>query len=228
MDELGVKTLNPEGLAAASLLTEKLEEDIVLGYFHPRERLVEDQLMMRFTAKRHVVRQALIELSRIGLVERHPNRGAVVVDLKPADVEQIYYMRELLEAAAIKLMPLPIGAKAIAPLVEIQKRHDDATNRGDARLMFRINIEFHREMFSYCGNQYLADAIEQFGQKSHGVRSLAITKANYNRRAGEDHWKIIRALKSGDLEKLLDLSSAHIRASKDAYIEAYRVRFGNT
>ena len=228
MVELGIKGLTPESLADASLLVEKLEEEIVLGYLHPRERLIEEQLAVRFEAKRHVVRDALIELSRIGLVDRHPNRGASVVDLKPTDVEQIYYMREMLEANAIGLMPLPISHKVLAPLVRIQERHDAATRAGDARSMFRINIEFHREMFSYCGNRYLCDAIEQFGQKSHGVRSLAITQAGYNRRAGEDHWKIIKAFKSSDREKLLKLSRAHIGASRDAYIAAYRSRFGDS
>ena len=36
-----------------------LEEEIVLGVLHPRERLVEDELMARFSTKRHVVRQAV-------------------------------------------------------------------------------------------------------------------------------------------------------------------------
>jgi len=39
-----------------------LEEEIVLGFLHPRERLVEDDLLERFGLKRHVVRQVLVEL----------------------------------------------------------------------------------------------------------------------------------------------------------------------
>jgi len=221
-----LRLVSSDGSSASATLARALEEDIVLGYFHPRERLVEDQLIVRFNVKRHVVREALIELNRIGLVERHPNRGASVVDLKPIEVEQIYDMRLLLEESAIQRMPLPMSPAMLQPLTEIQRRHDTATEAGDARLMFRINIEFHREMFSHCGNRHLAETIEQFGQKSHGVRSLAIMQAGYNRRAAEEHWRIIRALKSGDRSKLLNLSRAHITASRDAYIQAYRARFG--
>lgn len=212
--------------ASVKSIVAALEEDIVLGHLHPRERLIEDQLMVRFDAKRHIVRQALSELDRMGLLERHPNRGAAVTDLSPQEVEHIYELRELLEAAAIRRMPLPLDATALAALTEIQRRHDDATAAADLRAIFRVNIEFHRAMFANCGNPHLAAATEQYGQKAHGIRSLAIARTNYAATAARDHWKIIRALKAGDRKKLLTVSLNHIRASKIAYIEDYRARFG--
>ena len=50
----------------------------MLGRLHPRERLIEDELMRRFGVKRHVVRRGLADLERMGVVERVPNRGAMV------------------------------------------------------------------------------------------------------------------------------------------------------
>lgn len=55
------------------LVVSTLEEDIVLGRLHPRERLVEDDLMRRFSVKRHVIRQALSDLEQMAVVERAPN-----------------------------------------------------------------------------------------------------------------------------------------------------------
>jgi len=57
-----------------------LEEDIIFGRLAPRERLVEDQLMQRFGAKRHVVRQAIAGLERMQIVSRELNKGARVRD----------------------------------------------------------------------------------------------------------------------------------------------------
>ena len=214
------------GAAPVRAVVAALEEDIVFGHLHPRERLVEDQLMLRFSAKRHVVREALAELDRMGLVERHPNRGAAVTDLTPEAVEHIYEMREMLEAAAFRRMPLPLDADMIAALSEIQRRHDAAAAAGDLRALFRLNIEFHRVEFSACGNPHLAAAIEQHGQKAHGIRSFAVARTGYAETAAREHWKIIRALKPGDRDKLIALSLRHIRASKISYIAAYRARFG--
>jgi DNA-binding GntR family transcriptional regulator len=59
-------------------VSDELEEQIVLGVLHPRERLVEDDLCERFNLKRHVARQVLAEVERRGLVERRKNVGALV------------------------------------------------------------------------------------------------------------------------------------------------------
>ncbi len=84
-----------------------LEEDIVLGRLHPRERLVEDELIARLGGTRHLVRQALMELDRIGLIDRIPNRGALVRSYTADEVEHLYVLRELLETKAASLIPLP-------------------------------------------------------------------------------------------------------------------------
>jgi DNA-binding GntR family transcriptional regulator len=220
----GNPELPPPGEPVRALVT-ALEEDIVLGHLHSRERLVEDQLMERFAAKRHVVRAALAELDRMGLVERNPNRGAAVTDLVPREVEHIYEMRELLEAAALERMPLPLDGNSLATLTAIQHRHDAAAAAGDLRAIFRLNIEFHRAVFAACGNPHLVAAIDLHGQKAHAVRSFAIAKSNYAHTAVADHWKIIRALETGERKTLVEVSIDHIRAAKIGYIQAYRARF---
>jgi DNA-binding GntR family transcriptional regulator len=202
-----------------------LEEDIVLGQLHPRERLIEDDLMVRFQAKRHVVRQALSELDRMGLAERPPNRSVAVKDLKPAEVEEIYAMRTLLETAAANQMPLPLDPALLEQLVDAQTRHDAAALRRDVRALFRINIEFHRLLFSQCGNAHLADTIDLFGKKAHAVRSLSITRPEQIKSAGDEHWQMIDSLKAGDRPRLVCLLGAHISVAKNAYIDAYHVRF---
>ena len=68
----------------------QVEEDIVLGRLHPRQRLVEQDLAERFSTHRAVIRQVLADLDRKGLVERVPNRGATVKDLLPIDVCLLY------------------------------------------------------------------------------------------------------------------------------------------
>lgn len=210
---------------SAPQIVQALEEDIVFGRVHPRERLIENDLMDRFRAKRHVVRQALAELARIGLTERLPGRSVSVKDLKPADVEQVYAMRELLETAAARWMPLPADAELVAKLTTIQRNHDAAASRRDIRSVFRINIMFHDVLFANCGNQYLAEQIELFGKKAHAVRSFSITRAEHLKSAGGDHWEMIKALQKGDRAALVAICRDHIQVSKDAYIEAYKSRF---
>jgi DNA-binding GntR family transcriptional regulator len=221
-------TIANRGLSAQRAvhsIVEQLEEDIVLGFLHPRERLVEDSLIERFGAKRYAVREALARLERIGLVERLPNRGAMVRALTPSEVEDIYAVREILETAAASEVLRRVTPEIVDRLAQLQRRHDQAANDGDPRVAFRANIEFHRAFFSVCDNAQLVEAIEQFGQKAHCIRSVSITRQEYLERSRNEHWLMIQALRDRDEDKLIAICRAHIRVAKDTYIESYRRRF---
>lgn len=202
----------PHNLAAV------IEEEIVLGWLQPRERLVEEELAARYGVKRHAVREAIFTLERIGLVERVPNKGAVVRMLRAADVEQIYAVREALETLAATLIPLPAAPDLIARLEDIQERHSAAVKSGDARAAFRANLAFHDLLFAGCGNPHLAEAIRSFAQKVHGVRSYTAGDPAYLLRARDEHVAIIEALRLGDRDRLVALCKNHLGPSRDIYI----------
>src|SRR3984957_3950085 len=109
--------------ALANVIAARLEEDIVLGRRHPRERLIEQDLCDRFNTHRGDVRFALFELEKKGLIQRIPNRGAMVRDLTPKEVTEIYAVREELEVMAARILPCPVAAGDIAKLDEIQRKH---------------------------------------------------------------------------------------------------------
>jgi len=211
--------------ASVQSLVNRLEEDIVLGYLHPRERLVEDVLIERFAAKRYAVRDALARLERLGLVERQPNRGAMVRALTPRDVEEIYGVREILELAAAREVARRATAEDVQRVIDAQLQHDHAVCNADPKSAFRANIGFHQAFFSACGNAELSRAINLYGQKAHAVRSFSIGTSDNLARSREEHWAIIDALKARDEQQLLTVCRDHIRVARDAYIASYRHRF---
>ena len=202
-----------------------LQEDIVLGRLAPGARLIEEELAERFRTKRHVLREAFVELERFGLIERRRNRGASVRQLTPQDVSQIYAVREILERAAAAQIALPLPKEKLEPIERAQKRHDAAVEAGDAKAVFRANFEFHDALFAACGNPYLAAAIEDFRKKTHVVWSFAIIKPEYFRNAQREHRAMLRALRDGERRKLIELCAAHLDISRQAYQQTHRLRF---
>ena len=184
-------------------LVAALQEDIVLGRLAPGARLVEEELTQRFHTKRHVLREAFIELERFGLIERRPNRGASVRQLTLEDVNQIYAVREILERAAAARMVF--DKKHYQAIEAAQERHDAAVEAGDAKAVFRANFEFHDTLFAACGNPYLAAAIDDFRRKTHVVWSYAIVKPEYLRNAQLEHRDMLLALREGDRKRLIEL-----------------------
>ncbi len=204
-------------------LVAALQEDIVLGRLAPGARLVEEELTQRFHTKRHVLREAFVELERFGLIERRPNRGASVRQLTLEDVNQIYAVREILERAAAARMVF--DKKHYQAIEAAQERHDAAVEAGDAKAVFRANFEFHDTLFAACGNPYLAAAIDDFRRKTHVVWSYAIVKPEYFRNAQREHRAMLRALREGDRKRLIELCAAHLDISRQAYLLTHRLRF---
>jgi DNA-binding GntR family transcriptional regulator len=202
-----------------------LQEDIVLGRLAPGARLVEEDLASRLETKRHVLRQAFVELERFGLIERKRNRGASVRQLMLEDVAQIYAVREILERAAAAQIPFPVAKAGLKKIEDAQRRHDAAVQAGDAKAVFRANFEFHNALFATCGNAYLAAAIEDFRKKTQVVWSYAIVKPEYFRNAQREHKAMLKALSQGNRRKLIELCAAHLDISRHAYVETHRLRF---
>ncbi|MGW9329823.1 GntR family transcriptional regulator [Bosea sp. NPDC055594] len=201
-----------------------LEEEIVLGWLLPRERLIEEELAERLDVKRHVVREALAELERVGLVERVPNRGAFVKLLDPVEVRQIYLVREALETLAAEQIPLSAPDGLLSQLEKIQGVHSAAVASGDARAAFRANMIFHEALFAACGNPHLVELIQTMAQKVHGARSITAASAEHLALARDEHLGMIEAIKAGDRVRLVALCRKHLGPSRDAYIAAAEAR----
>lgn len=207
-------------------IVRSLEEDIVFGVFHPKEKLTEDGLLKSFGVKRHVIREVLAQLDSMGLVERVPQRGAYVRELTPKEVIEIYDVREILEVAAATRTPLPAPKLVVEALKRIQDEHSEAIEQNDLRQVFRVNIRFHQEQFSACGNAKLAQSIPEYAQKAHSIRAIKYSEPGYLRQLEREHRQIIKAMQGKNREALIEIVRNHLPASRDAYLRAYALRHG--
>ena len=212
--------------AAAVLIARSIEEDIVLGRRQPRERLVEQDLSDVFHTHRGDVRLALFELEKKGLVERIPNRGAMVRGLTPSEVTEIYAVREEVEVMAVRIIPFPVSTADIARLEELQRQHAKAIANCEMLTVFYSNLRFHQALFGLCGNACLIETIDLLAQKVYGIRSYANAFPEQLDRARRDHLDMIRALRDSQREELIALTRRHLKPSPQAYIQAYERRFG--
>ena len=213
--------------ALAHVVATRLEEEIVLGRRHPRERLIEQDLCERFATHRGDVRLALFELEKKGLIERIRNRGAIVRDLTPKEVTEVYAVREELEVMAARILPFPVAAADLARLEALQKKHSAAVDAGDMLGVFYANLHFHQALFGLCGNACLIETIEQLAQKVYGIRSYANASPQVLERARRDHLDMIKALRASRGEELIALTRRHLKPQPEAYIRAYERRFGS-
>src|SRR5580692_8548843 len=218
--------ISPAREPAAAIIAKRIEEDIVLGRRQPRERLIEQDLCDLFRTHRGDVRLALFELEKKGLVERIPNRGAMVRGLTPLEVREIYAVREELEVLAVRIIPFPVAASDIEKLEELQRQHAAAIAKGEMLNVFYSNLRFHGALFGLCGNACLIETIDLLAQKVYGIRSYANAFPESLDRAHRDHLDMIKALRASRRDELIELTRRHLKPSPEAYIRAYEQRFG--
>ena len=222
---LGQKTVVTFMLSNGDIVR-NLEEDIVFGVFHPKERLTEEDLIARFGLKRHVVRDMLSQLDSMGLVVRVPNRGAYVRELTPQEVIEIYEVREILEVAAALRTPLPAPKAVIKVLKKIQDEHSEAIANHDLRKVFRLNIQFHYQQFLAGQNTKLVQSIMEYARQAHLIRAIKYSEPGYLQKVERDHRQIIKAMEGKNHDSLVEVVRNHLPDSRDAYLRTYAARHG--
>ena len=70
-----------------------IQRQIAQGVYRPGDRIVETQLAREMNVSQAPVREALLELAAMGLVEERPYSGTFVRHLKASDIEDIYNTR---------------------------------------------------------------------------------------------------------------------------------------
>ena len=83
-------------------VTEDLLREVVQGRWRPGQHLVTRALAEHYGVSHTPIREALIALAGIGVVDLLPNRGAVVKRVSSNDVREICQVRRALECEAIR------------------------------------------------------------------------------------------------------------------------------
>jgi DNA-binding GntR family transcriptional regulator len=137
----------------------RLRDGIISGKFRPGDRLNESKLARQYGVSRIPVREALMQLQEQGLVMNHPRRGMFVNSLSEEDTQRINSLRIILESEAIKLCRAHFSSQMEASLTRIvseMERWDSGSELDAAAL----DLEFHRTIWRYSGNPYLARTLD--------------------------------------------------------------------
>lgn len=134
--------------------TERIEQAILRGVLFPNERLVEQDLAVRFQANRGAIRTALAVLEQKNLVVRERNRGARVRAVTEKEAIEIMELRGAIEALIARHAALNVDEAGLAELRTQLKGMEDAAAAGDLYGYSSLNTIFHSSIarLSQCHN----------------------------------------------------------------------------
>jgi DNA-binding GntR family transcriptional regulator len=198
---------------------ESLKIDIMRGAYKPREHLVERELAKRYGVSRTPIREAIRKLDVLGLVNIIDNQGATVKDFSRQDIDNLFYVRLILEREAAKLACSYVTAADIEFLANINEKLLRAKSSDDFSLMVENDQDFHLTLCRYSRNPILVKMIEDLRIKSYPVSYFFWKTSRELQKSLSEHREIINALKNRDKAKLRSLITKNLNKSRLRYVK---------
>jgi DNA-binding GntR family transcriptional regulator len=194
--------------------------DVFSGRVRAGDHLVTQDLAERFQVSHTPVREALIALSGMGIIDLLPNRGAIVRKISVQEVREVCQVRRILECEATRLA---CGRIALADLDELAtdlRKMKAIRNPGPSFIpeARSIDTRLHDLIAESCGNAFLAHEIGRLKMLFRAFRDVAWehdeARNDFRRLAQEsgEHLAIVEALRKGDPHSARRAMSRHIRS----------------
>lgn len=195
----------------ASLLTA-----IFKGQLREGDWLNAQQLAAQFGVSATPVREALVEMAAVGIVEMQHNRGTVVRPFGPVQLQDIYHLRRVLETEATRCACGQIPAET---LTELKREMTEllgnrrAANWSDRAM--KSDRQLHELIAKHCGSQRLAEEIARYHTLIQCIRDAVGNQSAAQQRALTEHLAIIQPLVKGQAERAAAAMAGHIQNTAD-------------
>ena len=203
-------------------LFDTLMVGIITGKFKAGQRLIERDLVAEFGLSRTPVREAIRKLENLGLVQCFRNKGAVVADFTPRDIEDLYLLRINLERLAGRFSFSNLGKNEIGRLKEINRQLQLCLKGSNLLQLIEKDKQFHHVIYEASGNRFLVEVLEQLRLKCYIVAYYAWADLNRVKLSIDGHREIIKSLKEKNREKFQNLLEQQLVSAKAYYLENLR------
>jgi DNA-binding GntR family transcriptional regulator len=199
-------------------VVDAIRQAIFSGKLRPGESLLELQLAKDFRVSQTTVREALMQLERLGLVRRFPNRGTRVTELTSKEVRERLDVRVQLECfAAVQAAP-SIDRPTAGRLGELADLIGSAIERKDYAVSAQADLEFHRTIWNRSGNETLSETLLQVCAPMLAFVSILRSRGDDNSRIVlHSHREIIDALLNGNPARIRATVENHFAGSYESF-----------
>jgi len=183
--------------------------------FPPGTQLREADLVRDLGVSRTPIREAFNQLSKEGMVEIIPRRGAFVKLWTKEEVVEILVIREVLEGLAARLATRRLDSQAIDNLEGCIKGYVD----GEIEEYSQADRLFHEGIINACGMDRLINLLQNLydSLQMSDVLSMTFQFPGRIEESMAEHQKIIEAFKKHDEDLAEKVAREHFQHAKYYY-----------
>lgn len=204
-----------------------IKDRILTGQFKPGNRLSDQELAAELGVSRTPVRHTLNRLAQEGLLDESKGKGYYVADLDAQQVADLYALREVLEAHAVRLAVERATSSNIEELKEVlaalEKLSDDSSKRGEE---IRVGLRIHEIIARASGHAFLHETMVRLLNRMHFF--IWMDTLNEDPQAADltrrEHRDLLDFIRSGKPDEAEALIRSHIRTAKQGILKILAAR----
>jgi len=205
-------TIGPltKAVSLRETVTQILRAAIISGEMAPGEVYSAPVLGARFGVSATPVREAMVDLSREGLVQTVPNKGFRVTAVSEAELDDIAALRMLIEPPTVREVTPLIPQEAIPGLRELAQAIVDHAAAGDLISYTEADRRFHLAILEYSANQRLVSLVSDLRSQTRLYGLSGMVERGTLAASAAEHLELAGLISAGDAAGAGTLMQRHI------------------
>jgi DNA-binding GntR family transcriptional regulator len=187
-----------------------LEEEIASGVIPPGTRLDEAELCTRFGVSRTPVREALLQLASLGLVQFKSRHGATVARLSIQEIAAMWEVLTAMESFGTSLAARRMTSAERARLVAAHEESRVSMETNDVLAYEAANRAFHDILYGAFRNPFLTSQVLDMRRRLRIYGRYPFQRPGGIARSFAGHQKVVDAIVAGDEEAAAIAMREHI------------------
>ena len=177
-----------------------IKENIISLDLEPGSQISENDLAAEMGLSRTPVREAILDLSKVKIIEIYPQKKGVISLIDYDRIEECQFMRLNLEKAVVEEVCQRATEEELEKLWENVRLQDFYLENPDPRVMMELDNQFHGILFDIARKPLVYRVINTVSIHFDRVRNLALTAVK-NVKFVHDHEDIASAVADRDVRR---------------------------
>lgn len=190
-----------------------IKENIIHLDLEPGSQVSENELSAELGLSRTPVREALIELSKVKIIDIQPQKRSVVCLIDYDLVEESRFMRNVLECAAAGLVCEMAGPDDVERLRENIRLQKFYLSSFYPENLMALDNEFHQTLFKIARKSQVFSLMQNISIHFDRVRGIALSTVK-DLKIVQDHEDITDAIARRDPAAAKELMELHLNRYK--------------
>lgn len=203
---------------------ETLREMILMGELPQGKIQNEKKLAEALGVSRTPIREALLELSREGIVKFIPNKGIVIQELTTSQVKEVFEIRQIIECHIVLVVAKILTSSDKKILENILKKQETMARNKDNAGFIEADRNFHLFLSLKMKNEKLEAILQNLRDQIQLMGIYAISRALRIKNVLEEHKNIMSALIDGNGKRAKAEMEKHLRNTEKLLVEMIQAK----